>query len=204
MDRRGGAAVWVGLALVALLGAAWWYASTRPVVVVRNALALPAMVRINGGVPERIPAGGTREYPVPRNTLVSVEWEMERSTTRGGVPVGNGIGASLMLPEPSGRVSHVLRPMRGDTAFFAPLITNATGRPLTVRINDGLAGAVDCPCEVPPGAARLPVGYYRLYRNSTVAVQDSSGRRAMFRDLGPEVDPVSGAVGLRFEAGDLR
>jgi hypothetical protein len=71
-------------------------------------------------------------------------------------------------------------------------------------VNAGLAGAEDCPCEIPPAALRAPVGYYRLFQNSTVEVRDSLGRRAMFRHLGPETDPLSGAVGLRFEAGDLR
>lgn len=203
-SRRGGVLAWLLLLLVLVLGFIGWRVSTRPTLVVINTLVLPAQVRINGGETTLLAPGDSLAQGLPRDALNTLVWEMVRPTTRGGVPVGAGLGASIVLAGERGRSRHLLRAMRGDTAFFAPLITNATGLPLRVRINVGLAGAEECACEVPPAALRAPIGYYRLFRNSAVEVRDSIGRRATFRDLGPETDPLSGAVGLRFEARDLR
>jgi hypothetical protein len=203
-SRRGGVLPWLLLLLVLVLGFIGWRLATRPTLVVINTLVLPAQVRINGAETTLLAPGDSVSQVLSRDALNTLIWEMVRPATRGGVPVGAGLGASLVLAGEGGRTRHQLRAMRGDTAYFAPLITNATGLPLRVRINAGLAGAEECPCEVPPAALRAPIGYYRLYQNSTVEVHDSLGRRATFRDLGPETDPRSGAVGLRFEAGDLR
>jgi hypothetical protein len=91
-----------------------------------------------------------------------------------------------------------------DSAFFAPLITNETGRPLRVTVNAGSAAAMECNCAVPPGAVRAAIGYYPLFQNSSVRVTDAAGRSATFTNLGPEVNRRSGVVGLRFTAADLR
>ena len=61
-----------------------------------------------------------------------------------------------------------------------------------------------CGCVIPPGANRSHIGYYSLYQNSGVEARDPSGRTAGFGDLGADVDPSSGTVGLRFEDKDLR
>jgi hypothetical protein len=203
-SRRGGILPWLLLALLLIVGFIGWRLATRPVLIVVNGLVLPVNVRVNGGETLLLAPGDSVEQPLSRDEPNTLLWEMRRPLTRGGVPVGAGLGASQLLAAPSGRERQVLQAMRGDTAFFAPLITNATGVPLLVRINAGLAGAEECACEVPPAAHRAPIGYYRLFQNSTVEVRDSLGRRATFRNLGPETDPLSGAVGLRFEAGDLR
>ena len=203
-SRRGGVLPWLLFLLVVVLAFIGWRLVARPTLVVINTLVLPAHVRINGGETTLLAPGDSVTQRLSRDALNTLIWEMARPTTRGGVPVGVGLGASIVLAGEGGRTHHQLRAMRGDTAFFAPLITNATGLPLRVRINAGLAGSEECACEVPPAALRAPIGYYRLYQNSTVEVRDSLGRRATFRDLGPETDPRSGAVGLRFEARDLR
>ena len=203
-SRRGGALLGLLLLLLAILGFIAWRLATRPSLVVVNALVLPANVRVNGGETLRLAPGDSVQQPLLRGALNTLVWEMVRRTTRGGVPVGAGLGTSLVVGAGRGKTRHVLRPVRGDTAYFAPLITNATGLPLRVRVNAGLAAAEECPCEVPPAALRAPIGYYRLFQNSTVEVRDSLGRRAMFRDLGPQTDARSGTVRLRFSAGNLR
>jgi hypothetical protein len=88
-------------------------------------------------------------------------------------------------------------------AYFAPLITNETGQPLTITVNAGLAGALSCRCTVPAGAVRMGIGYYPLFQNSTVRAE-AGARSATFTNLGPQVDATSGFVGLLFRAGDLR
>lgn len=198
--------VWAGLVIAGLvvIGYLGYRQATRPVVRVTNALVLPVIVRLGADAGVAVGPGAVLERRADRAAPVVVEWEMVRARTRGGIPVGEALDGSIVIREPRRETEYLIRPARAGADFFAPLITNETGVALAVRVNAGLADAVDCQCEVPPGASRVPVGYYRLFRNSTVEVRDSAGRRAIFRELGPEVDPRSGAVGLRFGPADLR
>ena len=183
---------------------AWRLTSARAVARVTNALVLPVRVRIDAGLDTVLAAGGTLEWPLQRGTVSSLAWEMIPARTRGGMPVGAPLSGSQMLGAANGGSDFLIRARSGGVDYFAPLITNETGVALLVRVNAGLAGAEECPCEIPPDARRAPIGYYRLYRNSTVEVRDAAGRRATFPHLGPEADSRSGAVGLRFNPGDLR
>lgn len=192
------------LLLAAAGGFLLWRLSPRPTVNITNGLVLPVRLRIDAALDTTVAPGGSVAWRLERGSVSTMDWELVRPRTRAGLPVGEPISGSAVLTGTARRVEHVIRARRGDAAWFAPLITNETGAPLLVRINAGLAGAVDCPCEVPAGARRMPVGYYRLYRNSSVEARNSEGRRATFRDLGGEADVRSGAVGLRFGPGDLR
>jgi hypothetical protein len=118
--------------------------------------------------------------------------------------MGEELRGSLVVREPRGTISYSATARGTDLDYFAPLITNATEDLLRVKVNAGLEGAVDCGCAVRPGAQRVFIGYYRLYRNSTVEATDSLGRRAMFRDLGPSVSGSESILGLRFETKDFR
>lgn len=178
-----------------------WRLLDRPMLRITNHLAFP--VRVHAGGAERLLAPGA-EWQEPLQGGTAVQWEMERPRTLGGLPVGAAVTGSGQAGGPSGVQDLAIRPVVDRVVLFAPLITNATGGPLTVIVNAGLAGADSCPCTVPPGARRMAVGYYPLFRNSTVAVRDTAGRTAVFRDLGPRVRQPDGTVGLRFEAGDLR
>ena len=68
----------------------------------------------------------------------------------------------------------------------------------------GLAGSIRCGCSIPPGAVRMAIGYYPLFENSTVRAEDNAGHSATFKDLGQQVDPLRGVVGLLFRAGDMK
>lgn len=193
---------WLVLAALAVAGGfIVWRSGASPTLRLTNALVQPVEVRVNGEPAFTLAAGATVERPAA-GTLALV-WRMVPPRTRGGLPVGESVEGSRTVRVARGGVEEVIRAERAGGPVFAPLITNDTGVPLLVRINAGLVGAAECPCEVPPGARRAPIGYYPLFRNSTVEVRDAAGRRATFRDLGPNVDAASGAVGLRFGPGDL-
>jgi hypothetical protein len=133
-----------------------------------------------------------------RGRPLRLSWQLARQT-------GASFGDTVTIERPSGRmrVAATARPKGGN--YFAPLITNETGKPLTITVNAGLAGAIACHCTVPPGAVRMEIGYYPLFANSTVRAEEvGAALTATFKDLGPNVDVASGVVGLLFRAVDLR
>ena len=199
--------VWPWLLLLLLVAAgafAAWRGLTVPKLVVTNQLSLPVGVIIGGTTEQIIEPGASLEREIPRVGEAIVTWEMVRPRTADGAPIGEGIRGGARLPARRGTVAYMITSRLGDTTYFAPLITNGTGVALRVRVNAGSADARDCACAVPPGAVRAPIGYYRLYANSSVEARDTAGRVAVFRDLGAAVDARSGSVGLRFDARDLR
>jgi hypothetical protein len=117
--------------------------------------------------------------------------------------MGEEVRGSSVLRGPSGTLRVAAGSRTAGGAYFAPLITNGSAQPLRVTVNAGLQGAVDCGCAVRPGGRRVFVGYYKLYRNSTVAARAPGGGTAVFRDLGPQVTAADGRVGLRFDDKDL-
>ena len=199
--------VWPWLLLLLLLAGgafAAWRGLTVPKLVVTNRLTLPVGVIIGGTTEQIIEPGASLEREIPRVGEAIVAWEMVRPRTADGAPIGEAIRGGARLPARRGTVAYMITPRLGDTTYFAPLITNGTGSPLRVRVNAGSADVRDCACAIPPGAVRAPIGYYRLYANSSVEARDTAGRVAVFRDLGAAVDRRSGSVGLRFDARDLR
>jgi len=69
-------------------------------------------------------------------------------------------------------------------------------------VTPGTAAAVRCGCLVPRGAVRTHVGYYRLYRNSSVAAYNTAhpytGPHVDRDGFASRVTPQSGAVVLEF------
>src|SRR6266550_1542759 len=149
-----------------------------------------------GGEELRILPGGSVNWKVDRASRLDVSWQL---ISRLGVSLGDTIG--IARPRGTVRIAATARPTHGS--YFAPLITNETGRPLTITVNAGLAGSMRCGCVVPPGAVRMAIGYYPLFENSTVRAE-ADGRAATFKDLGPQVDATRGIVGLLFKEADLR
>lgn len=191
------------LLLLAVLGYIGYRIAARPELVVRNQLAFPVRVTLLGG-DTLLPAGAVLEREVRRGQPVLVRWEMEQPRTAGRLPVGAAISGAATLGGGEELQPVAITPIAHGAPLFAPLITNATGVPLRVRVNAGLQGGQDCPCEVPVGANRMSIGYYPLFQNSSVEVRDSLGRRATFTDLGPRITSRDGSVGLRFNPGDLK
>ena len=175
---------------------------TRPALEFENRLVEP--VRLSAGGQERVvEAGGTFRLKLPRGGPAEARWELVQPASTAGA-MGVELSGVVSLARRRGTLRAAARARQDTVAFFAPLITNATDQPLRVMVNFGLRGARACNCAVPPGAARFHVGYYPLFGNSTVRVEDPQGRWAMFTDLGAQIEPDPGTVGLRFETRDLR
>jgi hypothetical protein len=177
---------------------------TAPVLVFHNRLVEPVRLVVNERAERVVAPGGTVEVRVERGKTLVAGWALQQPAGPDGRPLGEPIQGSFVLRGPSGRLERAAEARQGGSDYFAPLVSNASGVPLRIRVNAGLAGARDCVCNVVPGAQRARIGYYRLYANSTVEARDASGRRATFRDVGPQVRAASGALGLRFGPADLR
>lgn len=189
------------LLLLALAFIGWRVMSHQPGPVVVNRLAFPVRIATTS-VDTLLPSGSAITLQGAAGDDRVLRWVMAQPRTGGDMPVGAAVEGSTMLRDDVDTFR--ITPHVGGSAIFAPLITNQTGVPLTVTVNAGLQGAAECPCEIPPSARRMAIGYYQLFANSTVEVRDPAGRRATFRDLGAQVDPRSGVVGLQFNVGDLR
>jgi hypothetical protein len=188
---------WVILAIalpVLVLGAGALF-FRQPTLVFENRLTDMVAVQV-GGEERRILPGGSFTLKLERAGRLDLSWQL---VSRLGVSIADTI--RVVHPRGTVRVVANARPTHG--AFFAPLITNETDRPLAITVNAGLAGAMRCGCTVPPGAVRMAIGYYPLFENSTVRA-DADGRSATFKDLGPKVDLTRGTVGLLFREEDLR
>jgi hypothetical protein len=173
----------VAAAVVAALAAAGYFAA-QPSFVFSNGLMGPVQLAVNNAA-RVVPPGETIRVRIGRKLLVA-EWELQRPMSADRQPMGETVHGSWVVPAPRGTVSRTAGPRVETGDYFAPLVTNDTDRLLRITVNAGLDGARDCACAIRPGARRVFLGYYRLYRNSTVQATDPDGRTATFRDLGPE------------------
>jgi hypothetical protein len=190
------------LAALVAAAAAAAYVLAQPTFQFTNELKGSVRLEVNKKV-RLVQPGETVRIGVGRGLLVA-EWALQRPLSANGQPMGEVILGSWVVPTPRGTIRRTAGPRLDTGDYFAPLITNETDRVLRIAINAGLEGALDCGCAVRPGARRVFIGYYRLYRNSTVQATDPGGRRATFRDLGPDVKAGGFAVGLGFASGDFR
>ena len=192
----------LGVLLAAAAVLATYLMLGRPRLRFGNRLAAPVRLTVAGQPERMLGAGETVELAVPRGETSVAEWEMVRPLSADRKPMGEEIRGAV-VSKGRGTVVDSAWVRQGGTAYFAPLVTNATSDLLRVMVNAGLQGARDCECAVRPGANRVFLGYYRLYGNSTVRVRSPAGAQATFRDLGLNVTSTDGTVGLRFEDKDL-
>jgi hypothetical protein len=189
---------WVILAIalpLLALGAGAFYLR-QPTLAFENRLTDMVAVQV-AGEERRILPGGSFNLKLERGRRLDLAWQL---VSRLGVSLGDTI--TVRQPRGTVHLAATARPTHG--AYFAPVITNETGLPLTITVNAGLAGAMRCGCTIPPGAVRMAIGYYPLFENTTVRAEDNGGHSATFRDLGRQVEPLRGVVGLLFRAGDMK
>ena len=192
--RVGWAILAIALPVVALVAGAMFF--RQPKLVFENRLTDIVTVQV-GGEERRILPGGSFDLKLQREQRLALSWQL---VSRLGVSLGDTI--TIAHPRGTVRLAATARPTHG--AYFAPVITNETGRPLTITVNAGLTGSMRCGCTIPPGAIRMAIGYYPLFENSTVRAEDNAAHSATFKDLGPQVDAAHGIVGLLFREGDLK
>jgi len=194
-----------GLAVIAVGAATGWFLFGRPMVVtLLNQFPGPLAVIVPSGDTVTVPASGRADVDLPSSGFARLAWSTPARISAAGSPVGRPVEGELSLQIGRGRVERRIGLADARVPMFEPLITNASSVPLRIVVNFGLGGAVPCECEVPPGSNRMPIGFYPLFRNTTVRAIAPDGRAAMFTDLGPQVDRTGWNVGLRFEDKDLR
>jgi hypothetical protein len=193
------------LAVLVLIvgGLAAWYFAGRRRLEFRNELAAPIWLAVAQRAPVTVQPGTAQTVELPSGSVV-VQWNLARPLSANQRPMGEELRGSAVIREKRGLIRRSATIRESGTAYFAPLITNASQELLRITTNAGLEGALDCGCAIRPGANRVFVGYYRLYQNSSVRARDSTGRTATFRDLGPQVTTTDGTLGLRFEGKDFR
>src|SRR5260221_3581072 len=183
---------WVLLAIalpVLALGAGAMF-FRQPTLAFENRLTDMVAVQV-AGEERRILPGGSFNLKLERGHRLNLSWQL---VSRLGVSLGDTI--TVGRPRGTVRLAATARLTHG--AYFAPVITNETGLPLTITVNAGLAGSMRCGCTIPPGAVRMAIGYYPLFENSTVRAEGNAGHSATFKGLGRPVEALRGVVGLRF------
>ena len=201
--RFGRRAVAAAILLVVAGGATWQWFGRAPVVEVSNQLDAPIMVVKPEGDTVRVPAKGTGRITLSRPGFVRMAWRGAPRLSDAGRQLGMAPEGEIDVLAGRGTIRRVVSLAVTRVPMFEPFVSNATAGPLDVIVNAGLAGAVRCGCVVAPGT-RLGIGFYPLYRNTTVRAVRPDGRTATFADLGPKVDRTTWSVGLRFEDRDFR
>jgi hypothetical protein len=193
----------VGAALLLVMALGYFANRDVPLLMV-NRLSVPIGVVVGNEPERRVPPGDSSAITVPRTPSLSVSWYAIGPRSGKGQAAGSDLQRTHMLDARQRGLRIEARADSSAPAVFLPYITNATGQPLTLRINVGSAAEESCRCSVPPGAVRVPLGYFPLYRNSSVRAILPNGRVATFEGLGPQVNRASGVVRLRFDDGDFR
>ncbi|MHB1224363.1 MAG: RDD family protein [Gemmatimonadaceae bacterium] len=204
----------VVLAIVAVtVGGAGYWLWANPRVVFQNGLDGPVQVAIQGGDAVTVEARSVLDTRVPRKDGLQLGWAVRPLTNGDGRMAAATFGDHVTREFEASPLAATHVRTRAETNgedYFAPRITNQTGEPLRIVVNGGLRSASgesmtrSCDCVVPAGATRFPIGYYRLFRNSTVRASAEDGATAMFEGFAESVDSISGMVSLRFAARDLR
>jgi tRNA A-37 threonylcarbamoyl transferase component Bud32 len=193
----------VGAALV-LVTALGYFANRSAQLRVVNRLSVPIGVVVGSDPEQRVAAGDSGTLTVPRSRELPVNWYAIGPRSGKGQVAGSDLHRSQVLDARRRELRIEARADSGAPVVFLPYVTNATGQPLTFRINVGSAAEESCRCSVAPGAVRVPLGYFALYRNSSVRAYLPNGKVATFDALGSQVNRASGVVRLRFDEKDFR
>jgi hypothetical protein len=203
--RRPGRLAWWVAGGLALGVAGLWLARGAGfigtgVAFVHNALVEPVEILRDGSPIDTVPPEGTARLALFSGGGGAFRWRLIRP---GNPPIGEPLEGPLpeFRAQRGRRVAPILATVGGQS-YFTPLITNTSATDITIEVNPGTEAAVRCNCLVPKGDVRTHIGYYRLYRNSTVAAYNNThpytGPHTDRAEFAPRVAPRSGAVVLTF------
>jgi serine/threonine-protein kinase len=194
---------WVGGALAALavggLARRAGYLGS-PAAFVQNALVEPVEIVRDGVAIDTLAPDATARLELAGDRAAGLRWRLIRP---GNPAIGEPMEGPLAAfsRERGRRWARVTADVAGQS-YFSPLITNTSASDITLEVNPGTAAARQCACLVPRGAVRTHIGYYRLYRNSTVAAYNSAhpylGSHVDRDGFAARVTAPSGVVVLTF------
>ncbi|MEO8449765.1 MAG: serine/threonine-protein kinase [Gemmatimonadota bacterium] len=203
--RRGGAGKALGVvALLVGAAAVWFFFLRGSAIDLVNTFPVAVSAQVANGSPITLGPLETKRIPLQSVGFTRVAWTVIAPRGPDGRTMGDSVTGELQLQAGRGTAERAIRLDGARVPMFQPLITNNSSQPLTVSVNAGTTFARDCACVVSPGSVRQSIGYYALYRNTAVQVTDPAGRKATFRDLGPEASKRGGPLGLSFTDRDLR
>lgn len=192
----------VAAALVLVTGLGYFANRNVPLMVV-NRLSVPIGVVTGSEREQRIAPGDSSALSVARAASLAVSWYAISPRSGKGQVAGTDLRLTQVV-DTRRRDLRLEARADGEPPVFLPYITNATGQPLTLRINVGSKAEETCRCTVAAGAVRVPIGYFPLFRNSSVRATLPNGRVATFEGLGAQVNRASGVVRLRFDERDFK
>ncbi len=142
---------------------------------VENQLANSVTIFANGDSLGEAGPAGFPSFNIPRPDTLVLSWNLVRSQTGGGTPVGDIISASFRNPDGSAitvgsdtvfffTIDNII----GADTIFTPRITNNSGVDLLMGVNMGLPEENRCDCSVANGGQQVPLGYYRWVASTNV------------------------------------
>ena len=191
------------LAVGALGAAAALVGRPAPEFVVENAFSEPVAISVNGDSQRTVGPGDSLRMELPRGTPLSAEWQVVGPRTPSGDRLGESLGGTIREDAPEGHIRKRLDLASANAGYIVPRITNTTDESLRVFLHDS-SGARRC-CEVPPGAADMPLGYLRLDHTLAVTLIGPSVGRVTYRadSLAARAAAGTGIVPLRVSRADL-
>jgi hypothetical protein len=138
-----------------------------------------------------------------RGIASEARWQLLGPRGLAGDLLGDTLGARIQLPAAENDLRRTLDIAATGRQYLMPRLTNSTDDTLRVRLLDSAGAVVACACDVAPGAADQPLGYFRADRIRRLEVRDGQGRALAFEALLARSDRASGALALSLRPADF-
>jgi tRNA A-37 threonylcarbamoyl transferase component Bud32 len=193
----------VAFGLAGAAGVSLMLPEPEPSLVVENGFLAPVAFSLNGEPPRQIAPGDSARIPLVRGTAGEARWWLLGPRSPDGELLGDTLAATIALPRAEGDLRQTLDIAATGSQYLMPQLTNATDDTLRVRLLDSSGVEVPCLCTVAPGAADLPLGYFRADRIRRLEVRDGKGRALAYENLIARSDRGSGALSLSLRPADF-